>query len=119
MTTVGTPVAAVRVPARSALGELRAIKIVWQRELIRFADDRMRMITSVVQPFAFLFILGAGLSSLTSASTGGGNPQTVMYPRILAMSGLFTAIFSAPSICWGPGVGFLAGMLGAPGARSS
>ena len=119
MTTVRTPVAAVRVPARSAAGELRAIKIVWQRELIRFFDDRMRLITSMVQPFAFLFILGSGLSTLTSASTDGVNLRTFMYPGILAMSVLFTAIFSAASIVWDREFGFLREMLVAPVRRSS
>ena len=119
MTTVRTPVAAVRVPARVAGGELRAIKIVWQRELIRFADDRMRLVTSLVQPFAFLFILGSGLSSLTSASTGGVDLRTFMYPGILAMSVLFTAIFSAASIVWDREFGFLREMLVAPVRRSS
>ncbi|HEV8556178.1 MAG TPA: ABC transporter permease [Actinophytocola sp.] len=119
MTSVRTPVAAVRVPARSAGGELRAIKIVWQRELIRFADDRMRLVTSLVQPFAFLFILGSGLSSLTSASTGGVDLRTFMYPGILAMSVLFTAIFSAASIVWDREFGFLREMLVAPVRRSS
>jgi ABC-2 type transport system permease protein len=120
VTTVRTaPVAAVRVPPRSAIGELRAIKIVWQRELIRFADDRMRIVTSVVQPFVFLFVLGSGLASLTSASTAGVNLRTFMYPGILAMAVLFTAIFSAASIVWDREFGFLREMLVAPVRRSS
>ena len=120
MTSVRTaPVAAVRVPPRSAISELRAIKIVWQRELIRFADDRMRIVTSIVQPFIFLFVLGSGLSSLTSASTGGVNLRTFMYPGILAMAVLFTAIFSAASIVWDREFGFLREMLVAPVRRSS
>jgi ABC-type multidrug transport system ATPase subunit len=40
----------VRVPPRSFRSELRAIRIVWRRELIRFASDRTRIITSLVQP---------------------------------------------------------------------
>jgi ABC-2 type transport system permease protein len=113
------PVAGVRIPARNTVSELRAIKIVWQRELIRFFDDRMRLVTSLVQPFAFLFLLGTGLSSLTSASTGGVNLRTFMYPGILAMSVLFTAIFSAASIVWDREFGFLREMLVAPVRRSS
>jgi ABC-2 type transport system permease protein len=120
MTEVRTaPVAAVRVPPRGTVSELRAIKIVWQRELIRFLDDRMRLVTTLVQPFAFLFVLGTGLSSLTSASTGGVNLRTFMYPGILAMSVLFTAIFSAASIVWDREFGFLREMLVAPVRRSS
>ena len=52
----------VSVPKRTLRSELRAIKIVWRRELIRFSNDRMRIVTSLVQPFLFLFVLGAGLA---------------------------------------------------------
>ena len=54
----------VSVPDRGLRHDVRAISIVWQRELIRFRADRLRAITSLVQPFLFLFILGTGLSNL-------------------------------------------------------
>ncbi|HEX3588701.1 MAG TPA: ABC transporter permease [Pseudonocardiaceae bacterium] len=117
MTTVS--VAAVRVPVRSITGDLRAIKIVWQRELIRFFDDKLRMVTALIQPFAFLFILGTGLSALTSGATHGVNIRTFLYPGILGMSLLFTALFSAASIVWDREFGFLREMLVAPVRRSS
>ncbi|HEX6696582.1 MAG TPA: hypothetical protein VF080_07305, partial [Solirubrobacteraceae bacterium] len=40
----------VRVPPRSWRSELRAMKIVWRRELIRFRSDRIRIVTALVQP---------------------------------------------------------------------
>ena len=113
------PVALVRVPARGLSGELRAIKIVWLREVIRFGSDRMRLLTTLVQPFAFLFVLGTGLSSLTAHSVDGLNFRTFMYPGILAMSVLFTAMFSAASIVWDREFGFLREMLVAPVRRGS
>ena len=113
------PVMAVRVPRRSLAGELRAVKIVWQRDLIRFVDDRLRMVMSLIQPFIFLFILGTGLSALTSGSTGGVDIRTFMFPGILAMSLLFTALFSAASIVWDREFGFLREMLVAPVWRGS
>ena len=82
----GGPVVRVTVPRRTFVSELRAIKIVWQRELIRFFSDRLRMVTSLVQPFLFLFVLGSGLSNLTEASTGGVSLRTFLYPGILAMA---------------------------------
>lgn len=118
-TTQAAPIALVRVPTRSMAGELRAVKIVWQREVIRFLDDKMRLVTQLVQPFAFLFVLGTGLSSLTSARTDGLNLRTFMYPGILAMSVLFTAMFSAASIVWDREFGFLREMLVAPVRRGS
>ncbi|MCW2598042.1 MAG: hypothetical protein JWP39_3930, partial [Jatrophihabitans sp.] len=34
----------VRVPDHRLAGELRAIRVVWERELVRFANDRLRLI---------------------------------------------------------------------------
>ena len=92
---------------------------MWQRELIRFGNDRLRMVTSLVQPFLFLFVLGSGLSRLTSGSTGGLSLRTFLYPGILAMAVMFTALFSAASIVWDREFGFLREMLVAPVRRSS
>jgi hypothetical protein len=50
----------VAVPDRGLRQDLRAASIVWRRELIRFRTDRLRMITSLVQPVLFLFVLGTG-----------------------------------------------------------
>jgi ABC-2 type transport system permease protein len=115
----GTPVARVHVPARSLAGDLRAIKIVWQREMIRFSRDRMRMVTSLLQPLLFLFVLGSGLSRLASAGTHGVDLRTFVYPGVLAMAVMFTAIFSAASIVWDREFGFLREMLVAPVRRGS
>jgi ABC-2 type transport system permease protein len=115
----GHPVAQVRVPARSVAGELRAIRVVWRRELIRFSRDRLRIITSLVQPFLFLFVLGTGLSSLVSAGTHGVDFKTFIYPGVLCMAVMFTAMFSAASIVWDREFGFLREMMVAPVRRSS
>jgi ABC-2 type transport system permease protein len=112
-------IAAVRVPASSLRSELRAVKVVWQRELIRFTKDRLRIITSLVQPFLFLFVLGTGLSRLASAGTHGVNLRTFVYPGVLCMSVMFIAIFSAASIVWDREFGFLREMMVAPVRRSS
>jgi ABC-2 type transport system permease protein len=116
---IGMPVAGVRVTTRTANSELRAVKIVWQRELIRFFNDRLRIVTSLVQPFLFLFVLGSGLSRLTQGSTGGLSLRTFLYPGILGMAVMFTAMFSAASIVWDREFGFLREMLVAPVRRSS
>ena len=109
----------VHVPARSIGSELRAIRVVWRRELIRFRNDRMRIITSLVQPLLFLFVLGSGLQQLSAASTDGVNLKTFIYPGILCIAVMFTAMFSAASIVWDREFGFLREMLVAPVRRSS
>jgi ABC-2 type transport system permease protein len=113
------PVARVRVPARSWRGDLRAVKIVWQRELIRFSKDKLRIVTSLVQPFLFLFVLGTGLSRLASAGTHGVDLRTFVYPGVLCMAVLFTAMFSAASLVWDREFGFLREMMVAPVRRSA
>ncbi|HXD53395.1 MAG TPA: ABC transporter permease [Solirubrobacteraceae bacterium] len=110
---------AVRVPTRSARGELRAIKVVWKRELIRFGRDRLRILTSLIQPFLFLFVLGTGLSKIASAGTHGVNLKTFVYPGVLCMAVMFTAMFSAASLVWDREFGFLREMMVAPVRRSS
>jgi ABC-2 type transport system permease protein len=108
----------VAVPERSVRADLRAVSIVWRRELIRFRTDRLRAVTSLVQPVLFLFVLGTGLSGLASHGLPSGvDFKTFIYPGVLAMSVLFTSIFSAASIVWDREFGFLREMLVAPVRR--
>jgi ABC-2 type transport system permease protein len=109
----------VSVPRRTFGSELRAIKIVWRRELIRYMSDRLRIVTTLVQPLLFLFVLGSGLQRLSSSSTHGVDLKTFIYPGILCIVVLFTAMFSAASIVWDREFGFLREMMVAPVRRSS
>ena len=112
----------VTVPDGGFRRDLRAVSIVWRRELIRFRTDRLRAITALVQPFLFLFILGTGLSNLAGGSlphTASFDFKTFIYPGVLAMSVLFTAIFSAGSIVWDREFGFLREILVAPVSRGA
>ncbi|MGE5291680.1 MAG: ABC transporter permease [Micromonosporaceae bacterium] len=119
-TTELTETIRVAVPQRGLRQDLRAIAIVWKRELIRFKSDRLRAITSLIQPVLFLFVLGTGLSSLAGRGMPGDvNFKTFIYPGVVAMSVLFTAIFSAASIVWDREFGFLREMLVAPVSRAA
>jgi ABC-2 type transport system permease protein len=115
----GDPVVRVVVPERSVGSELRAIRVVWQRELIRFANNRLRIVTSLVQPLLFLFVLGSGLQRLASAGTHGVSLRTFLFPGILCISVMFIAMFQAASFVWDREFGFLREMMVAPVRRSS
>jgi ABC-2 type transport system permease protein len=117
--TASPPTVEVRVPPRSWRSEVRAVKIVWRRELIRFQKDRMRIVTALVQPLLFLFVLGSGLQQLSAASTDGVDLKTFIYPGVLCISVMFTGMFSAASIVWDREFGFLREMMVAPIRRSS
>jgi hypothetical protein len=67
----------VSVPERGLRQDLRAVRIVWYRELIRFSSDRLRAATSLVQPVLFLFVLGTGRSSLAGPARGLQPPAGV------------------------------------------
>src|SRR5207249_5837307 len=96
VTDSGAPVAGIHVPAAGLRHQLRATSVVWQREMIRFGRDRSRIVSSLVQPVLFLFVLGTGLSSLLS--TGDVDFRTFLFPGVLAMSVLFTAAFAGISM---------------------
>jgi len=119
MTAVNpTPVAAVHVPAAGLRHQVRGAAVVWQREMIRFGRDRSRIISSLVQPVLFLFVLGTGLASLIP-SNGDVDFRTFLFPGVLATSVLFTAAFSGISMVWDREFGFLREMLVAPVSTAS
>jgi ABC-2 type transport system permease protein len=117
--TVSAPAVA---PARLAGGDLgsdlRAVRVVWRRELLRYFRNRLRLLTSFVQPILFLLVIGTGFGAL-APSSGSVNFKTFMFPGILAMTVLFTALFSAISIVWDREFGFLREMLVAPVRRGA
>ena len=119
MSAVVADVVAVRVPERTWRSEARAVKTVWRRDLIRFAGNRAQVMTWLIQPLLFLFVLGSGLQSLSAASTGGVDLKTFIFPGVLCVAVLFTAMVSAASLVWDRELGFLREMLIAPVSRTS
>ncbi|PKK14249.1 ABC transporter permease [Thermomonospora sp. CIF 1] len=120
MTATAPQPVRVQVPPRSLRHDLRAVKIVFHREVLRFVSERMRVISSLIQPVLWLLVLGTGLSSLMA--TGGGDGvdlKTFIFPGVCAMTVMFTAMFSAASIVWDREFGFLREMLVAPVSRGA
>ncbi|HEX6139793.1 MAG TPA: ABC transporter permease [Candidatus Limnocylindria bacterium] len=110
----------------SALGDtLRGIYIVWYRDLLRYWRDRVRAIVGLAQPLLFLVVFGAGLGSSLGGSFSAGGPSgslsyaQFVYPGVVGMAVLFSAIFGAMSIVWDREFGFLKEILVAPIDRSA
>ena len=124
---VQVPTATAERPAAARVPLVQAVYIIWYRDLIRFSRDRVRLLTSLAQPVLYLAIFGVGLSSSLGrggAIAGGGLPSSFsylqfMYPGVLGMAVLFTAIFSAMSVVWDREFGFLREILVAPISRSA
>ncbi len=94
--------------------------IVWFRDIKRFWRDTPRRVGAFVQPLIYLFLLGTGLQAAFKIFAGT-NVKYVkfMFPGILGMTVLFTAVFSAISILWDREFGFLKEVLVSPVPRTS
>ena len=96
----------------------RSIWVIAYRELVRFVQDRPRMISSFSMPIIFLLIFGAGFGRLIGQMMPGVDYIQFMYPGILAMTVLMTSIMSGISIVWDREFGFLKEVLVSPLSRS-
>lgn len=95
---------------------LMTIYILWLRQLKRYYRSRARMIGSLGQPVLFLVALGFGFGPIY-AKAGGGNYLEFLAPGVIAMSILFTSIFSGMEMIWDRQFGFLKETLVAPVPR--
>lgn len=75
------------------------------------------MIGSLGQPVLFLLALGFGLGPMYSQA-GGGNYLQFLAPGVIAMSILFTAMFSGIELIWDRQFGFLKETLVSPASRT-
>jgi ABC-2 type transport system permease protein len=117
-TSAVRPFAVSVAPVDTRIASLRAVYIIWYRDILRYWRDRWRLVASLAQPLLFLVVFGSGLSSsLGGGLFGGGRGLSYMqfmFPGIIGMSILFTSIFGAMSIVWDREFGFLKEVLVAP-----
>ncbi len=107
---------------------MKAVWALYKREIVRFLRQRSRVIGSVVTPIVFWFLVGGGLGNsfrVTADNAAGGLASSssgyfeFFFPGILALSVLFTAIFSTISVIEDRNEGFLQGVLVSPVSRWS
>lgn len=97
---------------------IRTIYVLWERDMLRFGRDRSRMISSIGMPILFLLLFGGGFSaSITGLGGGQVEYPQFLFSGILAMTVLFTAVYSAVSVVWDRQFGFLKAILVAPVSR--
>lgn len=101
--------------------EVRAVYALWLRELTRFVSERTRLVGGLGQPLIYLLVMGTGFGATFRAAAvpQGFSYIAFMFPGILGMTVLFTALFSAISVIWDREFGFLKEILVAPVSRSS
>lgn len=95
---------------------MSVIYILWLRQLKRYVRSRPRIIASLGQPLLFLVALGFGFGPIFEQA-GQGDYIQFLAPGVIAMSVLFTSIFSGIELIWDKQFGFLKETLVAPVPR--
>ena len=96
----------------------RGIWVVAYRELLRFVQERSRMMSSFAFPLLFMVVFGAGFNRMVGPMTDGVDFIKFMYPGILSMTVVMSSMFSGMSIVWDREFGFLKELLVAPISRT-
>ena len=95
---------------------LSTIYILWLRQIKRYLRSRSRIIGSLGQPLLFLLALGYGFGPIFEKA-GQGSYLQFLAPGVIAMTVLFTSIFSGIELIWDRQFGFLKETLVAPASR--
>ena len=92
--------------------EIRGFYTLWLREVKRYLRDRVRIVSSFVQPLLWLVIFGTGIRF--SVAIAGVSTQQYIFPGIVGQTLLFTSMFMGISVIWDREFGFLKEILVAP-----
>ncbi|MFA4859937.1 ABC transporter permease [Methanoregula sp.] len=92
------------------------IYTIWLRNMKRYTRSKSRIIGSISMPLFLLIFLGFGLNAVVTLP-GSGNYIVFLIPGMVAMSVLFTSVFSGIQIIWDKQFGFLKETLVAPVSR--
>jgi len=96
---------------------MEIIYTIWLRSMKRFVRSKSRIFGSIAMPLFLLLFLGLGLNSVVNASSLGQEYVMFLVPGMVAMSVLFSSIFSGLQIIWDKQFGFLKETLVAPVSR--
>ncbi len=90
---------------------------IWLRSMKRYVRSKSRIVGSIAMPLFLLVFLGFGLNSVVNATSLGQQYVIFLVPGMVAMSVLFTSVFSGIQIIWDKQFGFLKETLIAPVTR--
>jgi len=97
---------------------LNAVYALLLREAKIFLREKERIVSILISPLLFLFVMGKGMASGTSP-VAGYTYQQFIFPGIMGMVILFTSITYGLYIIWDKRLDFLKEVLAAPISRST
>jgi ABC-2 type transport system permease protein len=95
---------------------MNVIYILWLRQLKRYVRSRARLVASLAQPLLYLLAMGYGLGPIFQRA-GMGSYRDFITPGLIAMTLLFTSVFSGIELIMDRQFGFLKETLVAPVPR--
>jgi len=95
---------------------LRPIYAVIEREVLRLFRQRTRLVSAMVRPLIWLFVIGAGFDAVIG-HTGSGDYQQFLAPGILGMTILFGAMLAALTMVYDKESGVMRMLIIAPFAH--
>jgi ABC-2 type transport system permease protein len=98
--------------------ELRALRALWWREMVRLRSNKFSLGLMLVNPMLFLVVLGTGLGSMVNRG-GGSGYQAYLFPGVLLMAVQMPALSAGMTIVRDYEMGLLRGMLVAPVRRGT
>ncbi|HHP7239315.1 ABC transporter permease [Longibacter sp.] len=101
---------------------LTTVAALTGREVLKFVRDRSRLLGAFTQPLAFWLLLGLGFQDtfqMPGTTAGGVDYVEFLFPGVIALVLLFTAIFSTISIVEERVSGFLQAVMVAPTPRTA
>jgi ABC-2 type transport system permease protein len=91
----------------------RPIYAVLEREVVRMFRQKTRLLSAMVRPLIWLFVIGTGFGAVARQS-GGVDYQQFLLPGILGMTALFGAMLAALTVVYDKESGVMRMMIIAP-----
>ena len=95
----------------------RPVYAVLEREVVRMFRQRTRLVSAMVRPLIWLFVIGAGFGAMLGQASGVGYRQFLV-PGVLGMTMLFGAMLAALTVVYDKESGVMRMLIAAPMARS-
>jgi ABC-2 type transport system permease protein len=94
----------------------RPVYAVLEREVVRMLRQRTRLISAMVRPLIWLFVIGAGFGAVLQQA-GGMSYQQFLVPGVLGMTMLFGAMLAALTMVYDKESGVMRMLIVAPFAH--